>query len=153
MSALKVMNRRTPAAILLLEEQDAPRATHAEALRQAGLDVTEVADSEAALDAAKTIRPRVIVASFDSRTREDRLSFCREIKADPSTNSIPILLTAADVTEEDTGLATDPGVLVLTLMQRDSSKLVAAVEGVLAGERAEPLRASLRRRKDVNRSA
>lgn len=147
------MNRRTPATILLLEAHEDPRAVYAGTLRKAGLDVTEVGDSQAALDAAKAIQPRVIVATFDSRTRDDRLSFCREIKADSRTKGIPIVLTSADVTDEDAELATDPGVLVLTLVQPDSSKLVAAVEGVLAAERAEPLRASLPRRKNVNRSA
>jgi len=41
-------------------------------------------------------------------------------------------------------LATDPGALVLTATEHDGAKLVAAVQGVLAGQRAEPLRASLR---------
>lgn len=36
---------------------------------------------------------------------------------------------------------------MLTVKQPDGTKPVAAVEGVLAGQRAEPLRASLRRRK------
>jgi CheY-like chemotaxis protein len=146
------MVRRIPATVLVLEERDS-RAVYAEALRQAGLEVAEVADSQTALDVAKAMQPRVIVASFDSHMREDRLAFCREIKANPSTSSIPILLTAADVREDDTALATDPGVLLLTVKEPDGTKLAAAVEGVLAGQRAEPLRAGLRQKKGVNRSA
>lgn len=146
------MDRRTPATVLLLEAQEDSRAVYTAALRTAGLDVTEVGDSQAALGAAKAIRPRVIIAGFDSQTRDDRLTFCREIKADSHTKSIPILLTSTDVTDDDVELATDQGVLVLTVMQLDSSKLVAAVKGVLGAGRAEPLRASLRRRKDVNRA-
>jgi len=147
------MIRRIPATVLVLEERHDSRAAYAEALRRVGLDVAELADSQTALDVVKAIQPRVIVASFDSRTREDRLALCREIKANPTTSGIPILLTALDVTEDDTALATDPGVLVLTVKQSDGAKLAAAVEGVLAGQRAEPLRARLRQKKDVNRSA
>lgn len=142
-----------PATVLLLEAREDFRAVHAEALRLAGLDVTEVGDSRTALNVAEAIRPRVIVASFDSRTRDDRLTFCRDIKADPRTRDIPILLASADVTDRDVEVATDAGVLVLTVPEPDGHKLVAAVEGVLAAERAEPLRTSLRRHKRQNRSA
>ena len=58
-----------------------------------------------------------------------------------------------DVTDGDVELATDMGVLALILPEPDGGKLVAAVEGVLAAERAAPLRASLHRRKTAKRSA
>jgi PleD family two-component response regulator len=147
------MNRRSPATVLLLDERGDYRAAFAEALRLAGLNVSECVDSPAALEAINTARPRVIVASFDPRTRDDRLTFCRAIKANSGTKRIPVLLTTTDRVAEDVGLATDPGVMVLTLMQDEGAKLVAAVDGVLTAQRVEPLRASLHRRKNLNRSA
>jgi PleD family two-component response regulator len=114
-------------------------------LREAGLEVVKRSDSGSALETVRKVRPRVIIASFDSQTREDRLTFCRTVKADPSTTRIPIVLAATDQREDDTALATDPGVLVVTMVERDVSKLVAAVKGVLAAQRPQPLRASLRK--------
>jgi len=147
------MKRRTPATILLLAEPDEVRVEYAEALRNAGLRVVETSDSRAALESMNATRPTVIVADLNSRLRDDRLSLCREIKDNPSTKSIPVLLTTAGMKDDDAALATDPGVLVLTLAQHDGAKLLAALNGVLAAQRAEPARASLRRRKNVSRSA
>jgi len=78
---------------------------------------------------------------------------CRALKADPDTKHIPIVLTTPDPLADDVALATDPGVLVPTLMPSDGAKLAAAINGVLAAQRAEPLRASPRRRGDARRSA
>ena len=90
---------------------------------------------------------------MDAQIRNDRLSFCRQIKGEPRTRPIPILLMTESLMEHDVELATDPGVLVLTMAPNDVAKLVAAVNGVLAAQRAEPLSASVRRRGDGRRTA
>lgn len=74
-------------------------------------------------------RPTVVVADLNSRLRNDRLSLCRQIKDNPSTKSIPVLLTAEGMKDDDAALATDPGVLVLTLAQHRGAKLLAALKG------------------------
>jgi CheY-like chemotaxis protein len=147
------MNRRVPAIALLMEGRNNFRTAYSEALRLAGLTVTEARDVQQALDAVSTIQPTIIVAGFDSETRDDCLSLCRAMKADPHTTRIPIVLTTPDPSADNVALATDPGVLVLTLMPSDGAKLTAAINGVLAAQRAEPLRRSPRRRGDVRRSA
>ena len=130
--------------------------TYADALRAADLDVADVNDDERALQLAALTRPRVIAAGFDASTRAIRLAFCRAIRGDARTAGIPVLLLqAADATPDDVGLATDAGVLVLSVPPDDGTKLVAAINGVLAAQRAEPLRASLlrHRRSDTTRPA
>jgi DNA-binding response OmpR family regulator len=62
-------------AVLLLEAHDGCRIAYAEALRDAGFDVTDVSDSETALAIAPKIRTRVIVVTFDATPRNDRLQF------------------------------------------------------------------------------
>ena len=69
-------------------------------------------------------RPAVVVADLNSRLRDDRLSLCRQIKDNPT-----VLLTAAGMKDDDAALATDPGVLVLTLAQHGGAKLLAALKG------------------------
>ena len=74
-------------------------------------------------------RPTVVVADLNSRLRDYCLSLCRQIKDNPSTKSIPVLLTAAGMKDDDAALATDPGVLVLTLAQHGGAKLLGALKG------------------------
>src|SRR6266508_291171 len=109
------MNRPVPATALLVEGRDSFRAA-----------CSEARDARQALDAVTTIQPKIIVAGFDSQTRNDCLSLCRAMKADPHTKRIPIVLTTPDPSADDVALATDPGVLVLTLMPSDGDKLTAA---------------------------
>jgi DNA-binding response OmpR family regulator len=146
------MNRRKPVTILLLEDRDDCSAEFAEALRGADLKVIAVADLQTAWPLVERIRPRVIVANMDARTRTERLTFCREVRSDARTARIPVLLTTEHTAEEDINLATDPGVLVLTMARGDGAKLTAAVAGVLTAQRAESSTASRRRRRDVKQT-
>jgi CheY-like chemotaxis protein len=144
--------RRTPTPILLLEGRSDRRAELAAALREADFDVTAVGDSQTAVGSLDTVRPRAVIANLDPPTRSDRIDFCRQIRDDPRTKTIPILLMAESLMEQDVQLATDPGVLVLTA-PHDVAKLMGALNGVLAVQRAKPLSASLRRRRDMSRTA
>jgi two-component system cell cycle response regulator len=120
--------------VLFLEPRDECRSGHINALRSAGFDVTAVRDPQAALDSVEAQLPHIVVARLDPRTRIDHLSFCRRIKSDPRMKHIPILLTAEHMGDEDVGLATNPGALVITMPPDNGSKLVAAITGVLAGQ-------------------
>src|SRR5687767_13418059 len=68
------------ASILLLDAHDVERKLYAEALREAGFDVISVASSDEALAAVTERVPRMIVASFDPDTREDRFVFCVRLR-------------------------------------------------------------------------
>lgn len=142
-----------PRTVLFVEARSEARSVHAAALRAAGLEVMRVSDSQAAREALKNVVPKVLIAGLNPRTRDDQLQLCRDIRGDARTQQITIVLTTEHLLEQDVDLATDPGALVLTATQRDSAKLVAAVQGVLAGQRAEPLRASLRRPNDAQQLA
>jgi CheY-like chemotaxis protein len=147
------MNRRAAPTVLLLEGCDDSRAGYGAALRAVGLQVVDLQDCQRALEAITTATPNVIVASLDSQTRDDRLSWCRAIRTDARTRGIPIILTTPDVTPEDVALATDPVVLLLTLKPSDGARLVAAINRTLAARRAEPSRASPHRRRNATHLA
>jgi PleD family two-component response regulator len=137
------MVKRVAATVLVLADGPAA-AVYRDALREAGLDVIEAGTSESAFDTAQRVQPHVIVASFDSEIREDRLTLCRRLRDALNTRRIPIVLTADELRDGDTDVATNPGALVLRMVHRDVDKLVAAVKGVLAVPRPRPLRASIR---------
>lgn len=141
-------------SVLLLDRRDEFRITYSAALRSAAIDVIAVRDVEAALSAFKTSSATVIVVGLDPQTRDGDLALCRRIKADPETKDISILLTIDNkLADEDVDLATDPGALIISATVNDGAKLVAAIQGMLAGQRAQPLRASLHQAKDVKQSA
>jgi CheY-like chemotaxis protein len=139
------MNRRLPNTVLLFDSRDDSRAVYAGALRLAGCTVEEAAREDAALAVLSRSRPTVIVVAFDAATRDERLGFCRTVKSDLNSGSTPILLLTETAAGTDMELATDPGVMVLTVPSDDGGKLVAAVQGVLAAQRPAPLRATIKR--------
>ena len=60
-------------------------------LTRAGFAVEFADDGEMALDAARRIIPRVIVCEI-LLPKLDGLTLCRRLKADPMTNSIPVIV-------------------------------------------------------------
>ena len=132
-------------SILLLESKENARAAYAAALRAAGSTVVAVADSDAAHAAAAAQTPDVVVVGFDGADRESRFHLCKELAALFRTRRVPILLTSANIDQNDLELATELGALALALEPADTPKLVSAVQGVVAAHhKPSPIRASLK---------
>ena len=96
-----------------------------------------VADSEEALALAFRRMPRMIVASFDLQTREDRFMLCLRLKADEHLRSVPVLLTSTDLDDDDLRRATDLRLLAIATSPEDCGKVLGAVEGILSVERPQ----------------
>jgi CheY-like chemotaxis protein len=143
------MERRRPTTILLLEAPDDCRADYAAALRGSGLEMLTVGDSHAAPTAVPTVHHRAIVSDMDSDSRNDRLSLCREVQGDPRTKRIPVLFMTETMTAQDVDLATNSGVLVLTMARHDGAELVGATNGVLTAQRAASVSPAVRRPRDA----
>ena len=91
-----------------------------------------VANSEDALASAVRRMPRIIVASFDSQTREDRFTLCVRLKADERLQSVPVLLTSMDLDDGDLRRATDLRLLAIATSPGDCGKVLGAVGGMLS---------------------
>lgn len=141
--------------MLVLQWPDGVHTSHATVLRESGLEALEADSSTAAMNAARTMEPDVILAVLHSPLTETCADLCRAMKADRHLADIPILVVSdADLSEHDMRLATDLGVLALTVREMDSRKLLAAINGVLAAHRASnrpPMAAA--RRRDIKRLA
>jgi CheY-like chemotaxis protein len=135
------------AHVLLLDARNIERIRYADTLRSAGLLVTALADAETAYRVAVERQPRVIIACVNGANRNDRLAFCRRLKADPRTQTIPTLLASTTLSAEDIRLATASGALAIAVSPNDGTKLVSAIRGVLAVDERKPL-ASFLDRKD-----
>lgn len=129
--------------VLLLEPDDMSRARYHSALRDAGFDVAPVNDCAAALHALTVTVPRLVIAGFDAQTHDECVALCEQLRTDPRTSGIPIILTSESIDADELRRATGMSVLGLAIGPNDARKLVSAVRGVLAGGAAIQLRASL----------
>ena len=148
------MNRRMPTNVLFFDCRDAKRGVLADALRSAALDVTTVSEPKDALQLLKEHSYQVVLVCLDATSRHERVQFCRTVKVDRLVANFPVLLLQAfEATGDDLQLAMDLGVLLLKVSDWDGSKLVAAVEGVLAARRSEASPAGLNHQRALRRAS
>ena len=83
----------TGAALLVLIVERDPHVRELEThfFEQAGYQVRAVADGHAALELAITLQPAVVVTEV-LVTRIDGLALCRQLKANPATKHIPVVV-------------------------------------------------------------
>lgn len=120
------------APVLLIEGHDESRRRHEDTLREAGFAVNSVSDCGAALQVLADLVPRLVVLSFDPQTRDECLALCLQLKADPRTRDVPVILASARIDESDLRFAMDVSVLAVAVPPLDGTKLASAVKGVLA---------------------
>jgi CheY-like chemotaxis protein len=79
-------------ATIVIAEREAALVTALESrLAQAGYEVIAVADGEAALQRARTLKPSAVIAN-QRLPRRDGLSLLLELKRDEETNTIPVII-------------------------------------------------------------
>lgn len=80
--------------VLIADDQLDTIAMHADYLRRHGYHVVSVADGNAALDTVRSQRPGVVVLDHSMPGRSG-IDVARELKSDPVTAGIPVLLMTA----------------------------------------------------------
>ena len=119
-------------SVVLNEPNDELRGVYAAALRNSGFTVVAIPDCAAAHYVIAEITPQIIIVSFESRTHDECIAFCKRLKADPATRDIAILLTSDNITDDDLQHATEMKVLGMTVGPHDEAKMTAAARGMLA---------------------
>jgi two-component system, cell cycle response regulator DivK len=94
--------------ILVVEDQEDNRQILRDLLGSVGYDLIEAADGEAALVAAKTGRPDLILMDIQLPLL-DGYEATRRIKADPDLKNIPIIVVTSYALSGDEGKARDAG--------------------------------------------
>ena len=79
------------ALILVVERNPAVQRLERFFLEQAGYQVEFASDGVSALERARQLRPKILVAEI-LVPKLDGLSLCRELKSDPSTSGIRVLI-------------------------------------------------------------
>jgi DNA-binding response OmpR family regulator len=85
--------------VLVVDDNAAVCRLHAEALRQASIEVEEAEDGVAALALIRERPPAVIVTDGDM-PRLNGLALTRWVRGRASTRSIPIVIVSADIDSE-----------------------------------------------------
>jgi DNA-binding response OmpR family regulator len=99
-------------------------------LERAGFDVAKVTDGEAAIAAARELRPAVAVLDVMMPKRTG-LEVLAELRADPSLSELKVILLSARVQESDIERGLDAGADSYLAKPFKAQELVAAVEELL----------------------
>lgn len=116
--------------------EDSP--TQAELLRQSladeGFGVTVAYDGAAALEAARRIRPVLIVTDI-VMPRMNGYELCRAVKADPHLGDVPVMVVTSLRDIDDIVMALESGADTLVRKPFDAATLIARFEFLMANRR------------------
>jgi two-component system phosphate regulon response regulator PhoB len=104
-------------------------------LEQSGHEVVSVSDGVTALAEARRLTPAVVVLDV-SMPGLSGLDVCRELRADPETAGIPVILLTARVQEADVEMGFQVGADDYVVKPFSPRELASRVTAVLARTRA-----------------
>lgn len=94
--------------VLLIEDEKMLSDMYVSKFRKEGMDVTTAADGSAGLELAKKVAPDVILLDIII-PRIDGFAVLKELKSDPSTKDIPVILLTNLGQDEDVKKGHDLG--------------------------------------------
>lgn len=101
-------------------------------LRRAGWTVATATDGEAALASARQLLPRVLVLDLMLPKRSG-FEILKELKADPATRDIPVLVLTAKGQQRDRQVVEELGADGFVTKPYGNDEVVAAVRQLLQG--------------------
>jgi len=94
--------------VLVVDDNPTICHLHAEALREASLEVTEAKDGVAALDIIRA-RPPLVIVTDGNMPRLDGMALIRWVRSNAKTRDIPIVMVSADNSEDFAAAALSAG--------------------------------------------
>ena len=105
-------------------------------LRRAGWTISAVTDGDAALEAVRRLKPRVLVLDVMLPKRSG-FEVLKQIRADPETHGLPVLILTAKGQQQDRRIAEEFGADVFVTKPYANAEVVGAVRQLL-GENGGP---------------
>jgi len=99
-------------------------------LRRAGWTISAVTDGDAALEAVRRLRPRVLVLDVMLPKRSG-FEVLKQIRADVETRSLPVLILTAKGQQQDRRIAEEFGADVFVTKPYANAEVVGAVRQLL----------------------
>jgi two-component system, OmpR family, response regulator len=105
-------------------------------LRRAGWTINSVTDGDAALEAVRRLKPRVLVLDVMLPKRSG-FEVLKQIRANPETQALPVLILTAKGQQQDRRIAEQLGADVFVTKPYANAEVVGAVRQLL-GEDGGP---------------
>jgi two-component system OmpR family response regulator len=105
-------------------------------LRRAGWTISSVTDGDAALEAVRRLKPRVVVLDVMLPKRSG-FEVLKQIRANPETQALPVLILTAKGQQQDRRIAEQLGADVFVTKPYANAEVVGAVRQLL-GEDGGP---------------
>ncbi len=99
-------------------------------LRRAGWTISAVTDGDAALEAVRRLKPRVLVLDVMLPKRSG-FEVLKQIRADPETHGLPVLILTAKGQQQDRRIAEEFGADVFVTKPYANAEVVGAVRQLL----------------------
>ena len=105
-------------------------------LRRAGWTISSVTDGDAALEAVRRLKPRMLVLDVMLPKRSG-FDVLKQIRANPDTHALPVLILTAKGQQQDRRIAEEFGADVFVTKPYANAEVVGAVRQLL-GENGGP---------------
>jgi two-component system, OmpR family, response regulator len=99
-------------------------------LRRAGWTISAVTDGDAALEAVRRLRPRMLVLDVMLPKRSG-FEVLKQIRANPETHALPVLILTAKGQQQDRRIAEEFGADVFVTKPYANAEVVGAVRQLL----------------------
>jgi two-component system, OmpR family, response regulator len=106
-------------------------------LRRAGWSISAVMDGDAAFDAARRLRPRVVVLDVMLPKRSG-FEVLKQIRADAEIGRLPVLILTAKGQQQDHRIAQDLGADAFVTKPYANSEVIRVVQALLDGDARKP---------------
>ena len=106
-------------------------------LRRAGWTISAVTDGEAALEAVRRLKPRVLVLDVMLPKRSG-FEVLKQIRADAETHALPVLILTAKGQQQDRRIAEEFGADVFVTKPYANAEVVGAVRQLLGENGGAP---------------
>lgn len=127
-------------SILVVDDEANIRQLVRYNLEKEGFTCSEAADGRACLESVRRERPDLIILDI-MLPEKDGLEVCRQLKAQPATAGIPIIMLTAKAEEIDTILGLEMGADDYITKPFSPRELIARVKAVLRRSQKEPQQA------------
>ncbi|MEO0488228.1 MAG: response regulator [Cyanobacteria bacterium P01_A01_bin.123] len=118
--------------VLVVEDSVAQREMITELLRKSGLDVTVASDGEEALAAIQGKMPDLVVLDI-VMPKMNGYEVCRRIKADPTTQDVPVVMCSSKGEEFDRYWGMKQGADAYIAKPFQPTELIGTVKQLLRG--------------------
>jgi two-component system, cell cycle response regulator DivK len=116
--------------LLLVEDNELNRDMLTRRLARAGYDIAHAGDGEAAIATARRLRPDLILMDI-SIPKVDGYEATRQLKADPATAQIPVIVLTAHALPEDEQTARRAGANDFATKPVDFNALLEKISALL----------------------